>query len=119
MADTVRMARQDSPTHLPVEPLIVAITSRALFDLEHSHALFEREGIEAFRDHQRQREDEPLVPGMHWFRFFFCNLNGAFTCEVLRDNEPWEAGLRSLESAGWDATEGYYSVRLFLMLRPA
>ena len=62
---------------------------------------------------------EPLVPGMHWFRFFFCNLNGAFTCEVLRDNEPWEAGLRSLESAGWDATEGYYSVRLFLMLRPA
>lgn len=47
-----------------VGPLIVAITSRALFDLEHSHALFEREGIEAFRDHQRQREDEPLVPGI-------------------------------------------------------
>ena len=45
-------------------PLVVAITSRALFDLEDSHALYEREGIEAFRLHQRQREDDPLVPGI-------------------------------------------------------
>jgi 5'-nucleotidase len=45
-------------------PLVVAITSRALFDLEDSHALYEREGIEAFRRHQRQREDDPLVPGI-------------------------------------------------------
>jgi 5'-nucleotidase len=45
-------------------PLVVAITSRALFDLEDSHALYEREGIEAFRHHQRQREDDPLVPGI-------------------------------------------------------
>jgi 5'-nucleotidase len=45
-------------------PLVVAITSRALFDLEDSHALWEREGIEAFRDHQRRHEDDPLVPGI-------------------------------------------------------
>ena len=45
-------------------PLIVAITSRALFDLEHSHALYEREGVEAFSAFQRTREDEPLVPGI-------------------------------------------------------
>jgi len=29
--------------------LIVAISSRALFDLSESHALFEREGVEAYR----------------------------------------------------------------------
>jgi 5'-nucleotidase len=53
-----------NPGHSASGPLVVAITSRALFDLEDSHALYEREGIEAFRHHQRQREDDPLVPGI-------------------------------------------------------
>ncbi|HEY8012220.1 MAG TPA: 5'-nucleotidase [Rudaea sp.] len=44
--------------------LIVAITSRALFDLAESHALFEEAGLDAFREHQTQREDEPLAPGI-------------------------------------------------------
>ena len=39
-------------------PLIVAISSRALFDMEDSHALFEREGIDAYADFQRSHEDE-------------------------------------------------------------
>ena len=46
------------------QPLIVAITTRALFHMEDSHALFEREGIEAFADYQRRREDEVLEPGI-------------------------------------------------------
>ena len=48
----------------PAQPLVVAITSRALFSMEDSHGLFEREGVEAFRAHQRAREDEPLPPGV-------------------------------------------------------
>lgn len=44
--------------------LTVAVTSRALFDLEESHALFEREGVDAFSDHQRHREDDVLAPGV-------------------------------------------------------
>ncbi len=44
--------------------LIVAITSRALFDLSESHALFEQAGLDAFREHQTRREDEPLAPGI-------------------------------------------------------
>ncbi len=44
--------------------LIVAITSRALFDLSESHALFEAAGLDAFREHQTRREDEPLAPGI-------------------------------------------------------
>ena len=45
-------------------PLTVAISSRALFDLEDSHALFEREGIDAYQAFQREREDEILAPGI-------------------------------------------------------
>src|SRR5699024_5582950 len=47
-----------------IPPLIVAISSRALFDLEDSHALFEREGIEAYAEHQRNHEDDVLEPGI-------------------------------------------------------
>ncbi|MGV8943231.1 5'-nucleotidase [Thermomonas sp.] len=45
-------------------PLVVAITARALFDLEDSHGLFEAEGVDAYADHQRQREDVILEPGI-------------------------------------------------------
>lgn len=44
--------------------LVVAISSRALFDLEESHDLFEREGLQAYQQFQRAREDEPLEPGI-------------------------------------------------------
>jgi 5'-nucleotidase len=45
-------------------PLTVAITSRALFDLEHSHELWQREGIDAYQAHQRENEDTALQPGI-------------------------------------------------------
>lgn len=48
----------------PHEPLVVAISSRALFDLEHSHALFEREGVEAYAAHQVGNEESVLKPGI-------------------------------------------------------
>lgn len=44
--------------------LVVAITARALFDLEDSHALFERSGVGAYAEFQRQRENEVLAPGI-------------------------------------------------------
>lgn len=46
------------------QPLVIAISSRALFDLEESHALFEREGVETFATYQRSHEDEVLAPGI-------------------------------------------------------
>ena len=48
----------------PVATLTIAITTRALFHLEDSHALFEREGIAAFAEHQRRHEDDVLEPGI-------------------------------------------------------
>ncbi len=50
--------------HQLPDPLSVAISSRALFDLEDSHALFEREGIAAYQAYQREREDQVLAPGI-------------------------------------------------------
>lgn len=46
------------------ERLVVAITARALFDLEKGHALFEDEGLEAYAKHQRTHEDDILEPGI-------------------------------------------------------
>ena len=45
-------------------PLIVAISSRTLFDLEDSHALFERDGLDAYASFQRSHEDDILAPGI-------------------------------------------------------
>jgi 5'-nucleotidase len=44
--------------------LTVAITARALFDLERGHDLFKREGLAAYAEHQRALEDEMLDPGI-------------------------------------------------------
>lgn len=45
-------------------PLIVAISSRTLFDLEDSHTVFEAEGINAYAAFQRSHEDDLLAPGI-------------------------------------------------------
>lgn len=44
--------------------LVVAISSRALFDLEESNRVFEAEGVEAYYRYQREREDQVLAPGI-------------------------------------------------------
>ena len=36
--------------------LVIAISSRALFDLDHSHQIFKEEGIEAYAKHQQENE---------------------------------------------------------------
>lgn len=44
--------------------LVVAISSRALFDLDTSNEVFEAEGVEAYRQYQIQHEEEILEPGV-------------------------------------------------------
>jgi 5'-nucleotidase len=44
--------------------LVVAISSRALFDLEESNRVFEEEGVEAYHRYQLARENEVLAPGI-------------------------------------------------------
>ena len=44
--------------------LVVAISSRALFDLDESHAVFEQEGLEAYCRYQIEHEESLLEPGV-------------------------------------------------------
>jgi 5'-nucleotidase len=43
--------------------LVVAISSRALFDLSESHYIFENDGVDAYRQHQLENEKNALEPG--------------------------------------------------------
>ncbi|MEQ1528428.1 MAG: 5'-nucleotidase [Methylococcales bacterium] len=45
------------------QKLVVAVSSRALFDLDESHHIFESQGKEAFCRYQIEHEDEILAPG--------------------------------------------------------
>lgn len=45
------------------DKLVVAISSRALFDLDAEHQVFTEHGLEAYRSFQVSHEDEPLEPG--------------------------------------------------------
>ena len=47
-----------------MDNLVIAISSRALFDLIESHNLYESQGLEAYHSYQVEHEDEPLSPGV-------------------------------------------------------
>jgi 5'-nucleotidase len=44
--------------------LVIAISSRALFDLEESHRVFTEQGVEAYYRYQIEHENDPLAPGV-------------------------------------------------------
>lgn len=43
--------------------LVIGISSRALFDLDDSHKIFEKEGVDAYKEYQILNEDKILNPG--------------------------------------------------------
>jgi 5'-nucleotidase len=45
------------------DKLVLAISSRALFDLSESHRIYESQGVAAYRQYQIEHEDEILSPG--------------------------------------------------------
>ena len=49
--------------NLQTDQLVIAISSRALFDLAESHRVYEEQGLDAYQQYQIQHEDEPLAPG--------------------------------------------------------
>ncbi|MEJ2531563.1 MAG: 5'-nucleotidase [Halioglobus sp.] len=49
--------------HQLEDKLVIAISSRALFNLDASHEVFRSEGLQAYSEYQIAREDEPLEPG--------------------------------------------------------
>lgn len=60
---------------------------------------------------------EPLEHDLHWYRVYVGQVNGEFTFEALKDNDPWVAGANALASCRWATCDGFYSARLFMVLR--
>lgn len=95
------------------EPLVIGISSRALFNLEDENAVFEQHGLKAYADYQREHEKDVLLPGPA-FQLVkaFLNLNNLYkdrrTVEVIimSRNSP-ETSLRifhSIDHYGLDIT---------------
>jgi 5'-nucleotidase len=60
-ADAAASAKD--PAAAPIR-LVVAIASRALFDLSEAHQVFEEQGVEAYHAYQVAHESEILAPGV-------------------------------------------------------
>ena len=103
------MAKDDT------ERLVVAISSRALFDMADSHRVFEDEGVEAYCAYQVERESEILRPGVA-FRLVRKLLNldrSATRVEViLLSRNSADTGLRvfnSIEHYGLNVTRAAFT----------
>jgi 5'-nucleotidase len=98
--------------------LVVAISSRALFDLSESHQVFETEGVEAYCRYQVDRESQALEPGVAFFlvkKLLDLNLLlgelGQVEVILLSRNSS-DTGLRVLNSArhhGLDIARAVFS----------
>lgn len=90
------------------EQLVVAVSSRALFDLEKENKLFEEQGYAAFRDYQIQMRNEPLRPGVAFpFVKRLLGLNRLFP-----DREPFRVVALSRNSPE-TACRFFYSCRYY------
>lgn len=85
--------------------LIVAISSRALFDLDESHRIFECEGVDAYHAYQVAHENDTLEPGVAFpLVRKLMNLNAVLGDRgrvevILLSRNSSDTGLRVLTSA--------------------
>lgn len=86
------------------QKLVVAISSRALFNLDESHTIFETQGKEAFCRHQIAHENEILQPGFGFTLVKkFLDINLAFPDSplveiILLSQNSADTGLRIFNS---------------------
>ncbi len=96
--------------------LTVAISSRALFDLEDSNRVWLQEGLEAYRQYQIAHEDEPLEPGEAYpFVKKLLNINHLLAKSrvevILLSRNSADTGLRifnSIQAHGLDITRAAF-----------
>jgi 5'-nucleotidase len=89
----------------PIErKLVVAISSSAVFDMSAADTIFQESGVEAYREHQVSRLDEPFKKGVAFpFIKRLLHLNSVFVKEqpveviVLSRNDP-DSGRRFFHS---------------------
>ena len=100
-----------------MDQLVIAISSRALFDMKDSHGVYEKQGLEAYQKYQIEHEDEPLDHGVAFNLVKkLLNLNSALQQEVveviLLSRNSADTGLRvfnSIKHYGLDITRAAFS----------
>ena len=81
--------------------LVVAISSRALFDLDDSNCVFEEQGIDAYAKYQITHENEHLAPGVAMSlvqKFLNLNRNEELVEVILLSRNSADTGLRVFNS---------------------
>lgn len=89
------------PESLSSQKLIISISSRALFDLDTSNAVYENEGVEAYSKYQIDHENEILNPGVAFSLVTkLLNLNrfGDYVEVILLSRNSADSGLRIFNS---------------------
>lgn len=61
----------------------------------------------------------PLEAEDHWLSFYGANLKGDLTIDARLDNQTWPELNEQLAALDWPPTDGFYSTRNFILLRPA
>lgn len=92
--------------------LVIAISTRCLFDLDESHAIFIEKGTDAFNHHQLELRDQILRKGVAFGLVSkMLKLNGSVKFVILSSNTP-EAGIRVMNSVvhyGLPITQAYFT----------
>jgi 5'-nucleotidase len=83
--------------------LVIAISSRALFNLDESHHVYENQGLEAYRQYQIEHENDVLQPGEGFdFVTKLLNINQQLGNEkvevILLSRNSADTGLRVFNS---------------------
>jgi len=95
--------------------LVVAISSRALFDLDKVNQVYEEQGIKAYAAYQTSHENEPLKPGYAFSlveKFLKLNQHGDLVEVILLSRNSADTGLRifnSIEHYGLDITRAAFT----------
>ena len=83
------------------DKLIIAISSRALFNLDESNAVFEQQGVDAYAAYQIKHENEILEPGTAFSlvkKLLKLNQYGSLVEVILLSRNSADTGLRIFNS---------------------
>ncbi|OGT43381.1 MAG: 5'-nucleotidase [Gammaproteobacteria bacterium RIFCSPHIGHO2_12_FULL_40_19] len=81
--------------------LVIAISSRALFDLDESNTIYEKEGVESYAAYQIAHENDMLAPGVAFSlvqKLLRLNKQGDFVEIILLSRNSADTGLRIFNS---------------------
>ena len=104
-------------SQLSSDKLVIAISSRALFDLDEAHQIYEERGLEAYSEYQIDHEDAALAPGQAFplvkkLLALNARLQAPLGIEViLLSRNSADTGLRvfnSIEHHGLDITRAAF-----------